>query len=82
MSTVQSALIISGGDPDGTAGQTVEVYVPATGQQCLLADLPDVRRVHSMEAKTVCGGSRTLTSCITLTSAGTWEITSTLLEKR
>ena len=77
-----SGLIISGGRPSGTAGQSVEVYAPSTGQQCRLADLPDVRRYHTMEAKMVCGGFATLTSCITLTSAGTWEKTTDLLEER
>ena len=78
-------MIISGGDPPDSAGQSVEVYVPSTTQQCRLADLPDVRRDHSMEAKTVCGGTDTTdvkTSCLTLTSSGTWERTTTLLEHR
>ena len=75
-----------------TAGQSVEVYEPSTGQQCRLSDLPDARVGHTMEAKTVCGGVKdendenddTKTSCITLTlnSAGTWEKTTDLLEKR
>ena len=69
-----------------TAGQSVEVYAPSTGQQCRLVDLPDVRHRQSMEAKAVCGGSGTYTdiakTCITLTSAGTWEKTTDLLEKR
>ena len=63
----------------------VEVYVPSSGQQCRLADLPDVRRGFSMEAKTVCGGgisTETATSCLSLTSLGTWERTTTLLEGR
>ena len=88
-----SGLIISGGDPVDTAGRSVEVYAPSTGQQCRLADLPDVRRYHTMEAKTVCGGLKneiyydaenddTLTSCITLTSAGTWKKTTNLREER
>ena len=78
-------MIISGGKPVDIAGGSVEVYVPSTGQQCQLADLPDVRLQHSMEAKTVCGGEDTTdtgTSCLTLTSSGTWERTTTLLEQR
>ena len=76
---------MSGGSP--SAGQSVEVYVPSTGLQCKLPDLPDVRYGHTMEAKTVCGGLKsddTKTSCITLnlTSAGTWKETINLLEKR
>ena len=83
---IYSALIISGGygNPHDSVGQSVEVYVPSTTQQCQLADLPDVRGLHSMEAKTVCGGyeASSRTSCLTLTSPGTWERTTTLLEKR
>jgi len=59
----------------------VEVYVPSTGQHCQLPDLPDRRREHTMEKMTVCGGSYTETSCLTLTGDG-WENTTTLLEER
>ena len=72
-------MLISGGD---TAGQSVEVYAPSTGQQCQLSNLPDVRSGHTMEAKTMCGGEYTRTSCISLTSAGTWDKTTDLLEER
>ena len=80
-----SGLIISGGSPSSSVGQSVEVYVPSTGQHCQLPDLLDVRLDHSMEKMTVCGGgeydSGTRTSCLTLTDAG-WEVTTTLLEER
>ena len=76
-----SGLIISGGYPPDSAGQSVEVYVPSTGQHCQLADLPAGRSLHSMEKMVVCGGYDTRTSCLTLTDAG-WEVTTTLLEKR
>merc|ERR1712186_109831 len=42
--TTSTALIISGGNPSSSVGQSVEVYVPSTGQNCQLADLP-ARRV-------------------------------------
>ena len=71
-----------GGSNHDIAAQSVEVYVPSTGQQCKLPDLPDAKYVHSMEAKTVCGGLNTQTTCRTLTSQGTWEETTTLLVKR
>merc|ERR1712110_353519 len=78
-------LIISGGQPWDSAGQSVEVYVPSTGQHCQLAELPDERVGHTMEKMTLCGGgyySDTETSCLTLTDAG-WEVTTTtLLEER
>ena len=73
-------LIISGGSP-ADSGQSVEVYVPSTGQHCQLPDLPDRRYLHTMEKMTVCGGEDTRTSCITLTGDG-WENTTTLLERR
>ena len=73
---------MSGGSPPGIADHSVEVYVPSTGQQCQLPDLPDMRAEHSMEAKMVCGGVKTLTSCITLTSLGTWKETTNLLKER
>ena len=80
-----SGLIISGGSWSSSAGQPVEVYVPSTDQQCQLADLPDWRVYHSMEKMTVCGGepnSDTRTSCLTLSTAGTWQTTTRLLEQR
>ena len=73
-----SGLIISGGP-----GQSVEAYVPSTGQHCTLADLPNPREEHSMEGLVVCGGGYddAGTSCLTLTDAG-WQRTTTLLEER
>jgi len=79
--TPSQGLIISGGYPRDSASQSVEVYVPSTGQHCQLPDLPDRRYWHTMEKMTVCGGGDTLTSCLTLTDAG-WEVTTTLLEWR
>ena len=73
---------MSGGRPTAYAGKSVEIYAPSTGQQCRLSDLPDVRKSHTMEAKTICGGLYTKTSCISLTSAGTWEKTTDMLEER
>ena len=74
------------GRPYDTAGKSVEVYVPSTGQQCQLSDLPDGREDHTMEAKTICGGASKTTdtdlTCISLTSAGTWDKTTDLLEER
>ena len=76
--------MISGSRGSDSVGRTVEVYVPSTGQHCQLPDLPDWRRGHSQDVKTLCGGeysSDTQTSCLTLTDAG-WEVTTTLLEGR
>merc|ERR1719295_461938 len=76
------ALIISGGEPQDSAGNSVEVFVPSTGQHCQLPDLPGAwRDVHTMEEMTVCGGVDTERSCLTLID-GTWQTTTTLLEER
>merc|ERR1712066_235474 len=79
------ALIISGGLPRDSVGNSVEVYIPSTGQHCQLPDLPgDPRYWHTMEEMTVCGGyyyTNAYTSCLTLID-GTWQTTTTLLEDR
>ena len=86
------ALIISGGGDGGGSssfGNTVEVFVPSTGQHCPLPDLPvEGRGHHTMHKMTVCGGRGSdntnqviRTSCLTLTD-GAWETTTTLIEKR
>merc|ERR1719300_1802563 len=76
------ALIISGGEPQDSAGNSVEVYVPSTGQHCQLPDLPGEKRDwHTMEEMMVCGGYYTRTSCLTLID-GTWQTTITLLDER
>ena len=77
-------MIISGGYSPDSVARSVEVYVPSSGQQCQFADLPARRYGHSMEEMVVCGGedSGTSTSCLTLTSEGTWERTTALLEER
>ena len=71
-------LIISGGEP---VEESVEVFVPSTGQHCTLPDLPVKRERHTMEEMVVCGGGGSETSCLTLTDDG-WETTTTLLEGR
>ena len=82
-----SVLIISGGitsHSDGV-GKSVEAYVPSTGRHCNLTDLPDARQGHTMDGRTLCGGGDdedTAKSCLTLTDAGTWERTTTLLKYR
>ena len=81
MNILYSGLIISGGS---LSSQSVEVYIPSTGQHCELPDMPDGRHYHSMEGMEVCGGddTDTQTSCLSLTDEGTWERTTTLLERR
>merc|ERR1711988_1430978 len=82
--TTAEALIISGGRPDDSVGNSVEAYIPSTGQHCQLPDLPgDPRLYHTMEEMTVCGGSFISTTkyCLTLID-GTWQTTTTLLNSR
>ena len=83
-SILYSGLLISGGFPWNSVGTSVEVFVPSTGQHCQLPELLDKRYYHSMEQMTVCGGYETDagTSCLSLTADGTWENTTTLLERR
>ena len=78
-------LIIAGGLLTFDLGATasVEVFVPSTLQHCLLPDIPgDIIDGHSLHEKTICGGISTGTSCITLSDGGTWENTTTLLQRR
>ena len=89
-SKLSSALIISGGLPREPVPNSVEVFLPSTGQHCQLPNLPgDPRYYHTMEGVTVCGGfiDSTGTSCLTLTGRDglddqLWQNTTTLLEKR
>ena len=64
----------------------IRVFVPSTGHHCKLPDPPSsLGREHSQEKMVACGGkgsNDTLTSCHALTSSGTWERTTTLLERR
>ena len=84
MNILYLGLIISGGYLSSVVGQSVEVYIPSTGHHCELPDMPNTRYWHSMEGMEVCGGAGTdtLTSCLSLTDEGTWERTTTLLERR
>jgi len=83
------ALIISGGSPIDSAGISVEVFVPSTGQHCQLPSLPGgPRSDHSINDRTICGGgvynvySASRRSCLTLNSNGNWLETTSLLEQR
>ena len=84
-------LITSTGSPYESAGKTVEVFVPSTGQHCTLPDLSMGRHDQTMEKMVLCGGvgsgrsgsdsTSCLICCLTLTDAG-WETTTTLPESR
>ena len=80
-------LIISGGS--GYRGSiltdTVEMFVPSTGQHCTLPDL-QTRYSHTMEEMVVCGGEakykETSIECLTLTRTGWRPKAKRLLERR
>ena len=69
-------LIISGGN-------TAEVFVPSTGQNCQLPEIPGASRfLQTMEKMMICGGSNTMRNCRTLMSdLGTWQITTSPLRR-
>ena len=79
------SLLVSGGSPYLLAGRSVEVFLPSTGQHCLLPNMTgDPRYYHTMQDLTVCGGSAytdTNKLCLSLTGGG-WVNTSYLLEYR
>jgi len=92
-----TGLLITGGYGGDSLDslKSVEVYVPSTGQNCQIADLPAGRWGHTMENRFLCGGgvynigpppdtspdTDVRTSCLTLTDAG-WEVTTSLLDVR
>ena len=84
-----SGLLISGGSPTSRVGQSVEVFVPSTGDHCHLQELEDRRYGHSIEDTTeglvACGGGDqdvgTWKSCLSLAD-GTWKATTMLHKQR
>ena len=50
------ALIITGGANDEGVLSSVEVYIPSTNKSCTLKSLPEVRRSHTQDQVTACGG--------------------------
>ena len=77
--TPPQGLLMSGG---AGGGNSLEVFLPSSGQHCHLPTIPGEERVdHSMSGLTVCGGYNSLTSCISL-SHGAWQNTTTLLQAR
>ena len=73
-------MIISGGEDK--AGSSAEVFVPSTGKNCRLPDMPGSSRAfHTMEKMMMCGGDSTKKSCLTLID-GIWKETTTLLVDR
>ena len=81
-------LIISGGYSKRgrpILTNTVEMFVPSTGQHCTLPDLnrQQTRYSHTMEEMVVCGGEEeTSIECLTLTRTGWRTKARPLLERR
>ena len=77
-----AGIVLSGGDD---VGDSVEVFVPATGLSCSLPSLPDERFYHSMDSLLICGGydhSPTIgTTCLSFTS-GKWITSHSLVHDR
>ena len=73
-------LIITGGYTN-QSGISAELFIPSTGEQCKLPDMPQHRLVHKMVGEMVCGGLYSEWDCITLID-GEWQVTTELLESR
>ena len=63
-------MLITGGSPSSSVGNSVEVFNPHTNRSCNLTDLPgEVRYGHSLCGDLLCGGSyssSTRRSCLKL----------------
>ena len=65
MDLIIAGYIVTGGKPDSTVGNSVEVFNPATGSHCELPDIPgDERSSHSMCGHLLCGGGSTSSSTL------------------
>ena len=73
---ISAGVLITG----GTGLNTAEIYLPSSGASCILPQLPDVRRYHTVEQTgLLCGGSFTADTCVQWSSdTGTWEQSLTL----
>ena len=50
-----SAVLITGGDSYG-ARQSAEIYHPNRGSPCIITNIPDERKRHSLDGLLMCGG--------------------------
>ena len=79
-------MLITGGEPRPSVGNSVEVFNPHTNRSCSLRDLPgEVRYHHSLCRDLLCGGdssSSTRRSCLKLDpQTGVFTPTSVRLEE-
>ena len=88
-----SVILVSGGNPEDSVGRYVELLHTNGSRICSLPDLPYSRYQHSQTGVTACGGSdgtcgggtcggAAPTSCHTLSSTGSWEVSYSLYQRR
>ena len=82
-----SVILVSGGNPRSSAdtvGFSVELLYTNGSQICSLPDLPYLSQGHTQTGVTLCGGHRSpqRTTCHTLSSSGSWELSHNLTENR
>ena len=64
------------------AGSSVELFSTNGTRLCSLPDLPSSRRHHSQTGVTVCGSYDARSTCLTLSSSGSWEESHNLAKHR
>ena len=79
--TLFLALIVSGAY-DYPNSRSVEAIGEDGSSNCSLPDLPGRRRYHTQTGLEICGGQFNPNSCLSLTSAGVWEVTRNLSQPR
>ena len=75
-----SVILVSGGGPSSSAATNVELLHTNGSRICSLPDFPYGRDAHTQTGVTACGGggSDSPTTCHTLSSTGSWEVSHNL----
>ena len=77
-------LLISGGNSGGNLLTSVELYNLETKTSCMLPNLPEYRRDHTLNGNLTCGGNgapaenKLFSDCLSFSDSGTWEVTHSL----
>ena len=81
---LMTVILVSGGYPSGSVGSTVELVTTNGTWICSLPNLPFSRHDHTQTGVTLCGGynSPAITTCHTLSSTGSWELSHNLAQWR
>ena len=80
-----SVILVSGGFPGSRFGKSVELLHTNGSRICSLPNLPYKRYGHSQTGLTACAGygdSASESTCHTLSSTGTWEVSHNLNQSR